>query len=147
YFVSPELSGVLSRDDLVHLSVFLLVAGIINHLNRSKMHAEEKLLESHNQLQSEVSKRTEDLQQANDALRRLSGELMQLQDEERRRMARLLHETVAQSLAALKMDLAVIKRDSDKKNGEEHETTKQAVILEAVDLTEECIRDVRTLSY
>src|SRR5258707_15222866 len=40
YFVSPELSGVLSRDDIVHLSVFLLVAGIINHLNRSKMRAE-----------------------------------------------------------------------------------------------------------
>src|SRR5207249_7794515 len=47
YFVSPELSGVLSRDDIVHLSVFLLVGGIINHLNRAKMLAEKKLLDSH----------------------------------------------------------------------------------------------------
>ncbi len=147
YFVSPELSGVLSRDDIVHLSVFLLVAGIINHLNRAKMLAERKLLDSHEELQSQVSTRTAALQHANDALRRLSGELMQLQDEERRRMARLLHETVAQSLAALKMDLAVVKRCSEWKDAEGRGATQRKAIQEAASLTDECIREVRTLSY
>jgi len=72
YFMSPERVGVISRDKFIHMSIFLLAAGIISHLNRSRMRAEKSLLESHQALQSEVRKRTADLQHANDALRRLS---------------------------------------------------------------------------
>jgi signal transduction histidine kinase len=147
YFVSPELSGVLTRDDIVHLSVFLLVAGIINHLNRARMRAEKALQDSHRDLQGQVNERTKDIQRANAALRRLSGELMQLQDEERRRMARLLHETVAQSLAALKMDLAVVKRYTHWKDAEGREARQREAIQEASALADDCIREVRTLSY
>src|SRR5439155_134414 len=73
------------------------------------MLAERRLWDSDQVLQSEVSKRAADLQGANGSLRGLSGQLMRLQHEERRRSARLLPVTVAQSLAALKMDLAVVK--------------------------------------
>jgi len=142
YFVSPEPAGILSRDKFIHMSIFLLAAGIINYLNRARMRAEESLLESHQALRSEVSKRTADLQHANDTLRRLSGQLMRLQDEERRRMARLLHETVAQSLAVLKMDLAVVKR-----HGRWSTFKGREALQEALGLTDECIREVRTLSY
>jgi signal transduction histidine kinase len=142
YFVSPELAGVFSRNKFIHMSIFLLAAGIINHLNRARMRAERNLLESHQELQSEVSKRTAELRRANDSLRRLSGQLMRLQDEERRRMARLLHETVAQSLAALKMDLAVVKR-----HGKWSTFKGREALQDAVALTDECIREVRTLSY
>src|SRR5947208_10844096 len=142
YFMSAERVGVISRDKFIHMSIFLLAAGIISHLNRSRMRAEKSLLESHRALQSEVRKRTADLQHANDALRRLSGQLMRLQDEERRRMARLLHETVAQSLAVLKMDLAVVNR-----HGRWSAFKGQEALQEALALTDECIREVRTLSY
>ena len=142
YFVSPELIGVLSRDKFIHLSIFLFAAGIINHLNRARMRAERSLLESHQELQSEVDKRTADLQHANDTLRRLSGQLMRIQDEERRCMARLQHETIAQTLAVLKMDLAVVKR-----HGKWNALEGREALQEAATLSDECIREVRTLSY
>jgi signal transduction histidine kinase len=135
YFASPELSGVLSKDDAVHLGIFLLVAGFINYLSRTRIRAEEALRISHEQLELRIADRTADL-------RRLSGQLLHLQDEERRRIARLLHETVAQDLAALKMDLAVVKR-----LGRWNQVEGKGAIEEALSLTEECIREVRTVSY
>jgi signal transduction histidine kinase len=42
---------------------------------------------------------------AKEALRRLSGRLLQIQDEERRRIARELHDSVGQSLAVIEMNL------------------------------------------
>jgi len=142
YFVPAPLSGVLGPDDVVHLSVFLLVAGIINHLNRTRMDAEEALQRSHDQLQLRVDERTADLQHVNDLLQRLSSQLLQFQDDERRRTARLLHETVAQSLAALKMDLAVVRR-----SGERNSSEAKEALDEALRLTQACIREVRTVSY
>lgn len=142
FLVPPELSGVLSRDDIVHLGMFLLVAGIINHLNRARMRAEKSLLESHQHLEAQIGERTADLQHANETLTRLSGQLMRLQDEERRNMARLLHETVAQSLVAVKMDLAVIKRFGNWNRGEAIEALQEAVAL-----SDQSIREIRTLSY
>jgi signal transduction histidine kinase len=135
YFAPPQLSRVLTPDDFIHLGTFLLAAGLINHLNRDRMRAEAALQESHAELQMRVEERTADLE-------RLSAQLLQLQDEERRRTARMLHETVAQSLAALKMDLAIVKR-SRKMDG----SGVDEPLAEAISLAEKCIREIRTVSY
>ena len=50
------------------------------------------------------------LRQQRNELRALAGRLMHAQDDERRRMAQMLHETTAQDLAALKMILARLTR-------------------------------------
>ncbi|HYR84468.1 MAG TPA: sensor histidine kinase [Terriglobia bacterium] len=142
YFAPPALSGVLSPDDGVHLGIFLVAAGVINHLNRARMRAEEALRKSHEQLQTRIAERTADLQYANDVLGRLSGQLLHFQDEERRRMARLLHETVAQSLAALKMDLAVVRRLRKSNPARADEALEDAVLL-----AEDSVRELRTVSY
>jgi signal transduction histidine kinase len=135
YFAPPHLSRVLTPDDFLHLGAFLIAAGVINHLNRTRMEAEDALRQSHDHLQIRVAERTADLE-------RLSSELLHLQDEERRRTARLLHETVAQTLAALKMDLGVIKR-SGKSDG----AASDFAVEEALSLTDHCIREVRTVSH
>ena len=135
YFAPQRLSRALTPDRFIHLGTFLVVAGVINHLNRSRMRAEAALQESHDRLQIKVAERTADLE-------RLSGQLLHLHDEERRRTARLLHETVAQSLAALKMDLAVVKR-SRKSNG----SAPDRALEEAVSLADNCVREIRTVSY
>ena len=49
---------------------------------------------------------------AQEELRQLSGRLLHLRDEEQRRIARELHETTAQSLVALKMNLALVNKSA-----------------------------------
>jgi len=76
------------------------------------------------------------------AMRQLSARLLQLQDEERRRIARELHDTTAQALAALVMNLTLLEKslpplDSQGRNA----------LSDSVALAEQCAREIRTLSY
>ncbi|MFZ0882603.1 MAG: PAS domain-containing protein [Candidatus Acidiferrales bacterium] len=76
-----------------------------------------------------------------DDLRRLSRQLLTLRSEEQRRIARELHETASQTLAALKMTLRQI--------GDllpETETRGQDLVRSAGVLTADAIREVRTIS-
>jgi signal transduction histidine kinase len=68
--------------------------------------------------------------------------LLHLQDEERRRIARELHETIAQSLVVLKMDLSVLS-----KSKQLLPAPAQEALHEAGALAQECMRQARTLSY
>jgi PAS domain S-box-containing protein len=75
-------------------------------------------------------------------LRELSGRLLRLQDDERRRLARELHDTTAQELAAISMNLAVLKaRAPELKAG------AQAILAETAALTDRCASEIRTMSY
>lgn len=80
--------------------------------------------------------------QAEEALRQLSGRLLQLQDEERRRLARELHDGTAQSIAALGMNLSVVRESSAALDAR-----TQRLLNESVELADQCIRELRTLSY
>lgn len=82
------------------------------------------------------------IQQAESDLRRLSSRLINSQDEERRRIARELHETAAQDLAALRMSLGRIERAIS-----HLPASAQEAIQEALQISEQLIRAVRTLSY
>jgi PAS domain S-box-containing protein len=80
--------------------------------------------------------------QAEEALRQLSGRLLQAQDEERRRLARELHDGTAQSIAGLGMNLSMVRESASALDGR----TKRA-LDESVQLADQCIRELRTLSY
>jgi signal transduction histidine kinase len=67
---------------------------------------------------------------------------MRSQDEERRRIARLLHETTGQNLAALKMLLARLNRTNL-----EVRDSDRSIITESIALAEQSMTEVRTLSY
>ena len=80
--------------------------------------------------------------EAEDSLRLLSQRLMRLQDEERRRIARELHDSTGQSLSALAMHLDVIMAGS-------HSLPPRAQksAAEAVEICRNCSTDIRTISY
>jgi PAS domain S-box-containing protein len=89
-----------------------------------------------------VSIDIEDRKQAAEELRRLSGQLLRSQNEERRRIARDLHDSTGQDLVALATMLGQL---SDSIPSVERKARR--LLSECKALAEKCIRDVRTLSY
>lgn len=82
------------------------------------------------------------LRDAYDGMRALTGRLMRAQDDERRRIAQMLHETTAQNLAALKMLLARLNLALDGPGDGERQ-----VLAESISLAERSMTEIRTLSY
>lgn len=80
--------------------------------------------------------------QAEESLRELSGRVLQLQDEERRRLARELHDSTAQNLAALGMNLGIVEQAAAALDA----GAKKA-LGESLALANQCIRELRTFSY
>lgn len=104
---------------------------IRDHL-RQREAAEQALQRAHDVLETQVEQRTQ-------ALRVLSSRLMRIQDEERRRIARELHDSLGQYLAAAKINLDVL--SSEKQNG------TALYLREAKNLIDRAIADTRTLSH
>jgi PAS domain S-box-containing protein len=75
-------------------------------------------------------------------LRRLSGELLRSQDEERRKIAMDLHDSTGQDLVALATMLCQLRRSIPSS-----ERKLRRLLSECKALADRCIRDVRTLSY
>jgi PAS domain S-box-containing protein len=80
--------------------------------------------------------------EAEDSLRMLSHRLMHLQDEERRRIARELHDSTGQSLAAMQMYLDTIRATA----GAMTPKARRA-LEEATNTCKSCTTDIRTISY
>lgn len=76
---------------------------------------------------------------AEEALRKLSGRLLGIQDQERRRIARELHDSLGQYLAALKIALELLQTTPPEKN--------KALIQECTEIVEKSIAETRTLSH
>ena len=79
---------------------------------------------------------------AEQELRLLSAELMRLQDEERRRIGRDLHDSTGQTLAALELGLARLLHDTESSTGAVRERLEQCVHLAT-----QCSAEIRTASY
>lgn len=75
-------------------------------------------------------------------LRTLTARLMRAQDDERRRVARHLHETAVQDLIALKMNLARMARSNDASD-----SVFGPALAESLELTDGCLQELRTLSH
>jgi PAS domain S-box-containing protein len=96
-------------------------------LNRELRGRVSELLES----QRQVELRTFELQ-------KLSGELLRVQDEERRRMARTLHDELGQELVALKLELDTARTS---------ENGRSQNLLHATELASSALQKVRNMSY
>ena len=75
---------------------------------------------------------------AEEAARGLSGRILSLQDEERRRIARGLHDSLGQYLTALKINLDLLSTT---------EAKQAAVASECSEIVDKCLTETRTVSH
>jgi signal transduction histidine kinase len=128
-FTASELPGTFTY---VVASCALIAMGVINRRHTEEL--EEKNLQIGNQAAA--------VELTNQRLRELSARLLHSQDEERRRIARELHDSVGQYLGALSMIVGGLRRST--------KDLPQSV-LEKLEYAEETIRsctsEVRTISH
>jgi signal transduction histidine kinase len=111
----------------------------IQELNRRLSAADAAQLASKN---SQLVKQTEQLNKANHSLRQLTARLLQIRDEERRRIARDLHDSIGQMLVAQGMYLFSVAAEA------KHLSTAAAKALaDSTALIEQMSGELRTISY
>jgi PAS domain S-box-containing protein len=124
------------------------IIGVVNYFadltERKRQEAErENLLQEAQTRSAELQEAREGLEvkieRRTIALRHLSSKLIHVQDEERRRIARELHDSVGQYLAALGMGLSRLENGNASKSPE--------VLAECRQLLDRCMSETRTLSY
>lgn len=126
----------LLAGSLVILSLLAAAFAIVIRDNRQRRTAEDELKRSNDILEARVGERTTELRQAESRQRELSRRLLQIQEEERRSLARELHDEVGQQLGAIKLNLKAMEASAGPANASRiHDG------LEIVDATITRIRD------
>ncbi len=135
HFIPPTFG------DQVSLTVFVLSSLLVIILGERRRQENATLIRVRGELERRVQERTADLDLVNGNLRELSARLMQLQDDERRRIARELHDSVGQLLAALAMNLSAVRNDVERL------TETAAMLSDSETLVQDMSAEVRTISH
>ncbi len=141
-FVLRDLDGLVAG-----LATFSQNITERKHTEQALQESEERLRALAGQLESQVHVRTQELERRNaevleqsEQLRELSKRLVQSQDEERRRIARDLHDSAGQIVTVLGMHLAIIAQGALKP-----EVRKAAD--ESQEMLQQLSKEIRTVSY
>lgn len=155
FFLEQDHFRFESRFGLAYAVGYLLVAATIIALAERGRRALMQLKAARNTLEQKVDERTRELQialsklqdemrvrsEAQEARRKRSARMLSIQEEERRRVARELHDGMGQTLAALKMTVVPLA------SGAPAGSITSKRLDEAVALIDEAIRETRTLSH
>jgi signal transduction histidine kinase len=151
WFLPPSHSFALEdpKTAISGMIGFLFFSGLIIALGEANRRsfaktqwAEDQLRKAHDELEKKIEERTADLSLANESLRELSSRLQQMRDDERRQIARELHDSVGQLLAALSMNLGVVLSQSHKLDA-----AGVKAISENAALVEQISSEIRTISH
>ncbi len=141
-FIPPiQPFRVFTLAEFVRALVFLFSSAAIVAMGEARRRQNERLRNEQGALEKRVQERTADLDTANGNLRELSARLLQLQDDERRRIARELHDSVGQTLAALAMNLSAVRLDVERLTKTTHALT------DSENLVRDMSTEVRTISH
>ncbi len=105
----------------------------------------QQLEQADRKLERDITERkraTEELQRSFDQLRALAARLQSIREEERKRVAREIHDQLGQALTAIKIDLSSWVRELPA--GEKQPSKRTASILELVDETIQSVRRIAT---
>jgi PAS domain S-box-containing protein len=131
----------LHRDDRGNLKGILETNSDITQRKQHEMAlraSEQRFRALAETLENQVRIRTEELQQQAAQLRELSHRLMQIQDDERRRIARELHDSAGQTLSAIGMYIA---------NMAQQAPHIARIAEEGQQLVQQISQEIRTTSY
>jgi PAS domain S-box-containing protein len=142
-------NGLWEEGELIRTRYFI-------HDVTAQKEMESALRKAHDELEMRVNERTAELEQknlqireqaeilaaTNQGLRDLSARLLHVQDEERRHIARDLHDSTGQTLALLTMTLSALESDVRKLNPE-----LAKGLAENAELVRQVSVELRTLSY
>lgn len=142
WFTTPvHALSLPDTPQAIRLLTFLFASSLVVVLGEIHRRTAERLRSSQEDLEIRVQERTAELAMANQELHALTARLLQLQDEERRRIARELHDSVGQALAALNMNLFSL--------GAHLERLAKAASLvsDSTALVNDVTKDIRTISH
>lgn len=145
YMVKPFTARELLARVGAHLAMGRLRRETAEHERTLRAEAEKiaiALEAARKELEHRVQERTAELQLANDELHELSSRLQQIQDEERRRIARGLHDSAGQLLAAVAMNAAVVKTEANKLGANAARCLEDNVVL-----LDQLTSEIRTISH
>jgi len=149
----PTLTGTPKWWDVVVTPIKNKNGEVVKLLSSSRdvterKYADEALKKAHEQLEQQVRERTAELEEqiaernrAESNLRELTGRLLRLRDDEQRRLARELHDSVGQMLAAISMNISVVTAD----NGLSPQSRK--AVKRNTDLVAQISSEIRTISH
>src|SRR5579864_7530068 len=151
WFLPPGGSFQLAnpRADISGMLGFVAFSGLIVALGESHRRslaksrfAEEQMRRAQAELEQKVHERTTELRTANDNLRELSSHLQQLRDDERKQIARELHDSVGQLLAGLSMNIATVQSQSHKLD-----SAAARAVSENSAIVQQIGKEIRTISH
>lgn len=142
-FVMAESDRRFSQSDVPFVEDLARRAAIA--VDNARLHSSvenhrHELQLANDKLEHRVEERTLELKQAAMELRELSSRLLQIQDEERRRIARELHDSLGQHLTAAKINVDIVLAGITEAKSKEVLTHAQQEIMQSV-------QEVRTLSH
>jgi PAS domain S-box-containing protein len=123
-------NGLWENGRFVHARCFVRAVSQQKQAEQRLLASEANLRLTNDKLESLVEQRTA-------ALRHLSARVLTLQDAERRRIARELHDSFGQYLVGLKLNLGMLRQSPG----------RLELWAQSEELMERCVAEVRTLSY
>jgi signal transduction histidine kinase len=142
WFIPPIHSfHVPEKAQSISILAFLVASSAVVAMGEARRRYNHRLQKGQVELERRVQERTVELDAANRSLRDLSARLLQLQDDERRRIARELHDSLGQLLAGLTMNLSAVRADVERL------AKTAATLTNSEAMVQEMSQEVRTISH
>jgi signal transduction histidine kinase len=142
FLIHPTHSFTLpDSQQMLGLGIFLLDSTLIVAFGEMARRKDARMRLAQEKLEAVNRQQAAELGHAHRHVRDLTTQVLHLQDEERRRLARELHDGVGQLLAALSMNLSSIATDLERLSKTAEKVADSSALVS--DMT----RDIRTISH